>query len=223
MLKGLILKDIYSVKFQILGGVALMFLPNVLMMLGGGGMAEDDFGGFGSVIVYGLLNYITITMCSSFMLNTLEFDEKSGWAKMQRTMPVTEGQIIAGKYLAMGAVLGILTGLSLLCNLFGVIVFEAAAEPLISLPAIMALLQLITLSVCFVLGYRFGSKVTLILYIGVELVVLVGAFLVIVGFIKENISAVALRIIAYGGLPALTSVVIAVCYNSGKKAVERDI
>lgn len=222
-MKGLILKDIYSVRLQMVGGVALLLLPNLLMFIAGNNIPLDDFNGLVGAIIYGVMNYITITLSSSFLLNTLELDEKSGWAKMQRTMPVTDGQIIMAKLLAMGEVLGILTGLSLFFNIFGTILFKVNAESLIALPIAMSLMQTIIMSVCFVFGYRFGSKITIIVYIGVELVVLAGAIMILVGFINKNISTAALRGIAYGGLPALTAAVIAVCHNAGKKAVTRDI
>lgn len=224
-MKGLILKDIYSVRFQIFGGVALMLLPNLMLILMGGGyfVGAETADARLSIFVYGLMNYITVTLCSSFLLNTLDFDEKSGWARMQRAMPVTGGQIIAGKLLAMGAVLGILTGLSLFCNVFGAVVFEIPAEPLVTMPFIMALLQAAVLSVCFMQGYRFGSRSTLIVYIAAELVIAAGAVLLLVGLIRENISPLMLRVIAYGAVPALAAALIALSCKFGKKAVMRDI
>lgn len=224
-MKGLILKDIYSVRFQIFGGIALMLLPNLMLMLMGGGyfVGAETADARLSIFVYGLMNYITVALCSSFMINTLDFDEKSGWVKMQRAMPVTGGQIIAGKLLAMGAVLGILTGMSLIGNVFGAVVFEISAEPLITMPFIMALLQAAVLSVCFMQGYRFGSRSTLIIYIAAEIVIAAGAVLVLVGLIQENISLTALRIIAYAGVPALTAALMFLSCKFGKKAVMRDI
>lgn len=224
-MKGLILKDIYSVRFQILGGIAIMLLPNLLLVLAGGDLSGEEGMSVGvlNIVVYGGINYITVTLCSSFMLNTLEFDEKSGWARIQRAMPVTDGQIIAGKLIAMGAVLGILTGLSLICNSFGIVVFGISAEPLIAMPLIAALLQGITLSVCFAVGYRYGSRCTLIVYIIVELIVVAGIALLLIGLIQEKISDVMLRAIVYGAVPAFTAAVTALCFTFGKKAVMRDI
>ncbi|MDE6728810.1 MAG: hypothetical protein K2J80_12880, partial [Oscillospiraceae bacterium] len=71
-MKGLVLKDIYSVKFQILGLLAIMLLPNIMLMLSGGNMGGEESGVLGdflSVLVYGMMNYISVTLCSSFLLN----------------------------------------------------------------------------------------------------------------------------------------------------------
>lgn len=220
-MKGLILKDIYGVRFQIFGGIALMLLPNFILMVSGGDTGTADVRL--NIFVYGMVNYVNVSLCSSFMLNTLDFDEKSGWTKMQRAMPVSDGQIFAGKLLATCVVLGILTGLSLICNVLGAIVFKLPAEPLIIMPFIMALLQTATLSVCFAQGYRFGSRSTLIVYIAADLVIAAGAVLLLVGLIQELVSLAMLRAIAYGAVPALAAAVIVICFISGKKAVARDI
>lgn len=225
-MKGLVLKDIYSVKFQMLGGIAIMLLPNIMLMISGGDMSGDEadvLNDFLSVMIYGIMNYISVTICSSFLLNTLEFDEKSGWAKMQRAMPVTGEQIIGGKFIAMAIVLGILTVLSLICNITGVIFFKQPAEPLIAMPFIAALLQTITLSLCFMAGYHFGSKITTLMYILTEIVVVAGLSFLIIGMVNESISGTALRIIAYAAIPVLTAAVTVFSFISGKKAVMRDI
>lgn len=224
-MKGLVLKDIYSVRFQIFGGIAIMLIPNFMLMVSGGNFGDDQ-GMMDvrlNIFVYGMLNYIIVSICSSFMLNTVEFDEKSGWAKMQCAMPVTGGQIFAGKLIAMGVVLGILTGLSLICNVFGAIVFGLPAEPLVTMPFIMALLQAATLSVCFAQGYRFGTRSTLFVYIAEELVIAAGAVLLLLGIIREQIPTVMLRVIAYGVIPAVAAAVIVLCCKLGKKAVMKDI
>ncbi len=225
-MKGLILKDIYGVKAQILGGIALLFLPHIIVILAGGGMAVDDsgmLGDFAGIFLYGLMNYVTIVLCSSFVLNTLGFDEKSGWMKMQRAMPVTETQIIVGKLLSMGVILGILLGISLIGNAVGMVVFGIPAEPLITMPFAAAFLQAMVLSVCFTLGYRFGSKSTLLYYIAAQLVIAAGLVLLIVGVVGGIVTPVILRVIVYGAIPILTAAVIAVCCKCGKKAVMRDI
>lgn len=225
-MKGLVLKDIYSVKFQILGGIALMLLPNIMLMISGGDLSGGESGAlidFLSVMIYGGMNYISITLCSSFLLNTLDFDEKSGWVKMQRAMPLSGGQIFGGKLIAMAVVLGILTVLSLICNITGIIFFKQPAEPLTAMPFIAALLQAVTLSLCFMVGYRFSPKFTTLTYISTEIIVAAGLILLIIGLVKESISGTALRIIAYAAIPALTAAVTAVSFISGKKAVMRDL
>ncbi|MDE6728055.1 MAG: ABC-2 transporter permease, partial [Oscillospiraceae bacterium] len=154
---------------------------------------------------------------------TLEYDEKSGWAKMQRAMPVTGGQIIGGKFAAMAFVLGILTALSLICNITGVIFFKLPAEPLIALPFITALLQAITLSLCFMAGYRLSSKFTMLIYLSTEIVIAAGVIFVIIGIANESLSGTAVRIISYAAVPVLTATVTEISFIFGKKAVMRDI
>ena len=225
-MKGLVLKDIYSVKFQLLGGLAITLLPNIMLMLSGGDFSGGEPGAlndFLSVLIYGIMNYISITLCSSFLLNTLEYDEKSGWAKMQRAMPLSGEQIIGGKFIAMAIVLGILTVMSLICNFTGVIFFGQPAEPLTAFPFIAALLQAITLSLSFMAGYRFSSKITMLTYISTQIIIAAGLVFMIIGTVNGSVSMTALRVIAYAAIPALTAAVTIVSVIGGKKAVMRDI
>ena len=224
-MKGLVLKDIYSVRFQLFGGFALMLLPNIMLIISGGDLSggEGGLNRFLSVMIYGGMNYISITLCSSFLLNTLEFDEKSGWAKMQRAMPLSGGQIIGGKLIAMAIVLGIMTVSSLVCNLTGVIFFDRPVEPLIALPFIAGFLQTITLSLCFMAGYRFSSRITMLTYILTELVIAAGIIFLIIGMVTEKVSETAVRAITYAAIPVLTAAVTVICFISGKKGVMKDL
>lgn len=217
-MKGLVLKDIYSVRFQLFGGLAIMLLPNLMLIISGGGITDGEtFGSIVPIVIYGLMNYISVTLCSSFLLNTLEYDEKSGWAKMQYAMPVSSKQIIGGKLIAMAIVLGILTVLSLICNITGVIFFKLPIEPLIALPFIAAFLQAVTLSLCFLLGYRFGAKCTLPVYIILQLILAAGIVFLIIGIVTGKFSATAVRLIVYAAVPALTAAAAIVSFINGKQ------
>ncbi|MBD5129483.1 MAG: hypothetical protein HDT43_06115 [Ruminococcaceae bacterium] len=226
-MKGLVLKDIFGVRFQMFGAVALMLLPSLMLILGGGGMAVAE--GIEpppielSVLLYGLVNYISITLCSSFLVNTLGFDERSGWAKMQRTMPVTGGEIIGAKFAAMGLILAMLTVMSLIVNIVCAQLFKIPLEPMIALPFVMCMVQAMSLSPTFTLGYRFGAKATTAAYICI-MVLLAAAMAVIVFMVfAGDIGAAALRVIAYAVMPALTAAVVAVSWITGKRAVMVDI
>lgn len=224
-MKGLVLKDLYSVKLQLLGGLALMLLPNIMMMISGGDLSGGEsveMIDFLSVVIYGVMNYISVTLCSSFLLNTPEYDEKSGWCKMQRAMPVTDGQIIGGKFIVMALVLGGLTVLSLICNITGVIFFNQPPEPLTAFPFIAALLQAIPLSLCFAAGYRTSSKYIMLIYLSIEIIIAAGVILLIVEAVNESVSETALRIISYAGIPVIAAAAISLGFIVGKKAVMKD-
>ncbi len=229
-MKGLVLKDIYGVKFQILGALAVMLFPALGLILLGGGMFVGDgemaAGGVGSMIALlpiGIMNYVSITLCSSFLLNTLGYDEKSGWSKMQRTMPLTGGQIVGAKFCAMGLVLGMLTLMSLIVNLLVTVLFRMPPEPMIALPFVMCMLQIVALSPTFALGYRFGSRATSAVYIGfMVLTATAGIWLTFLIF-GGDLSAAALRVICYAAIPVIAAAVAAASWAAGKKAVMFDI
>ncbi len=227
-MKGLILKDIYGCRFQIIGGFAIMLFPMIMMSLAGGGMAVADaennyVQSIVGIVVYGMINYMSIVICSSFYLNTLSYDEKSGWAKMQRAMPLTGGQIIGGKFLGVGAVVGTLTLISLAFNLFSAIIYEMPFEPMIAMPLCLGFLEMMTLLPVIVLEYRFGAKSVIWLYYIVMGIIAAGTIALAAAFLVGDITAAAMRGIAYGGIPALFAVILTVCYVAGKKAVTVDI
>lgn len=228
-MKGLILKDVYGCRFQIIGGFAIMLIPMLLMALSGGGMAVSDkesgsqFIGSIGVILYGMINYMSIVICSSFYLNTLSYDEASGWTKVQRAMPLTGGQIIGGKFFGVGAVVGVLTVISVAFNAVSALVFEMPMEPMITMPLCIGLAEIVTMFPTIVLGYRLGSRVVSWVYFAFLIPIAAGMVALTVAFFTGNISANALRVIVYAGLPVLTVVVAVLCFVTGKRAVMLDI
>lgn len=214
-MKGLILKDLYGVKFQIICAFLIMLLPIVMMTFGdmremGAGMVS---------ILNGLLNYVVITTCSSFLLNTLDFDERSGWSKMQRGMPLSGGKIIGAKFLTMGLVLAALTLIFLAANVVGVFVHGLPIEAAVTMPLCLCMVQTMALSPTFALGYRFGYKATTAAYIGFEVILAAAMIWLLFMIFGGDIGGTALGIICYAALPALTAAVIAVSWITGKKAV----
>ncbi|MCX4355019.1 MAG: ABC-2 transporter permease [Oscillospiraceae bacterium] len=225
-MKGLVLKDIFGVRFQILGAVAVMLLPLLMLILSGGAMAVDEETNVPAeiyVLIYGIVNYISITLCSSFLVNTLGFDERSGWSKIQRTMPLSGGKIIGAKFLSMGLVLAALTSLSLIINVINALLFKIPLEPMITMPLCMCMVQAIALSPTFTLGYRFGAKTTSAAYIGFMVLLAAAMIAVVFMLFMGDIGITALRIISYAGLPALTAAVVAVSWVTGKRTVNVDI
>lgn len=224
-MKGLVLKDLFGVRFQMLGALVLMLFPSLMLMLAGGGMAVDESAGMTeiAVLVYGIVNYVSITLCSSFLVNTLGFDERSGWSKIQRTMPLSGGKIIGAKFLSMGLVLAALTSLSLIINVINALLFKIPLEPMITMPLCMCMVQAIALSPTFTLGYRFGAKTTSAAYIGFMVLLAAAMIAVVFMLFMGDIGITALRIISYAGLPALTAAVVAVSWVTGKRTVNVDI
>lgn len=219
-MKGLVLKDIYNVRFQIIVGLAIMLYPNLMLMLAGStGNTSNDM----SPVVYGLVNYISITVCSSFMLNTISDDYRTGWAKVQRTMPVSAKQIVGAKMLATALIIGFLTVVSLIFNIIGAIAFDLELEPLITMPFVFALLQMITLSVAVVLGFRSKARFITPIYIGMVVLIAAAVVVLLFGVIEKVISIEMLRIIAYAAIPTASAATVTVCCKNGRKAVECDI
>lgn len=225
-MKGLVLKDLYGVRLQMIGAAALMLFPLLALVLMGGGMAVDKESFVPAeitVLIFGLVNYISITLCSSFIVNTLGYDERSGWSKIQRAMPLTGGKIIGAKFLAMGLIVAALTVLALASNIASAAVFGIPPEPMITMPLCMCMVQITALSPTFALGYRFGAKATSAVYIGFVVLAAAAIIAVLFPFYMGDIDIAALRIIAYIGLPVLTAAVVAVSWVTGKRAVMVDI
>lgn len=227
MLKGLILKDIYNVRFQIIGGIFIMMYPNILMWFSAPDMESQQafmgMPGFFGVFIYGMLNYMTITVCSSFMLNTISDDYRTGWAKMQRTMPLSAEQIVGAKMLTIVIIIGMLTAISLVCNIIGAFILEIRIEPMITMPFVMAILQMITLSVAVVLGYK--SKARLIIPVYTLMVFAIAAVIIalVYGVANGVVSLTMLRVIAYAIVPVIAAATVIICRKASRKAVEGDI
>lgn len=229
-MKGLILKDIYSIRFQIIAAFLLTLFPNFMLMMAGGGMsaAEDsllsaDQMNLISTTIYGLVNYITITVFSSFLLNTLEDDNLSGWMKMQRTMPVSGTQIIGGKILATLMIIGLLTGVSLILNIIASLLFGIGLELMIAMPLCCGLLQVITLCPVFPISIKIGTKFTTALYVGLVVIIAIAMGVLLISTLSSDVSESTLRICMYGALPVLACAVMALSFAAGKKSCETDL
>ena len=228
-MKGLILKDVYGCRFQIVCGFAFMLLPMLMLILAGGGESlynEGDqvefMNNFKSAL-FGMVNYMSIVVCSSFYLNTLNYDEASGWTKMQRTMPVSGWQIIGGKFLGVGCAVGVLTLISIVFNFINAMIFDIPMEAMIAMPICFGLTEIVTLLPTIVLGYRFGAKSVTWVYFAIMLLMASGIITLVVLFFYDNNRVNLLRLGAYGVLPVLAVIVIVVCFFTGKRAVTVDI
>lgn len=216
MLKGLILKDIYTVRFQLIVSMLLMLIPDLVVSL-----AADSFGGSGdigqimTIFLFGAANLICICLFSSFILNTLNDDVNSGWCKIVRTMPVSSGQAVGAKFASSAVVVGITTAVSLIFNIVGIIVQGLPAEPLIMLPVCLAVFQMAVLSPVFPLAMKLGTRSTSLIYVFTLVILLSGAVTALYLALISGNSLVLLRVIFYGGLPVLAAVSVILSYRAG--------
>lgn len=221
-MKGLILKDIYSIRSQLAKAILIMFMPSAIMWVAGGGMSVGAQSA-AALIVYGLMNYLSITIFTSFSLNTLSYDINSGWVKMERTCPVSGGGIIMGKLIVTLIVIGVITAVSLLFNLISVLLFEMKPEFMIAIPLCCACLQVIALSPSFPLAMKIGVKYTEVIYLGFEIILACGIGLFAFAAFGGNLPAALIRVLVYAGLPALAVVTFVLSYQTGKKQCLADI
>lgn len=221
-MKSLILKDLYGISFQLKVSLLLFALPYLMEFFAGIGMtvSEDPMAADGVVILYGLMNYITITIFSSLFLNTVSEDLRSGWARFQRTLPLTSGQIVGGKIFASLALIGVLAALSIASNMVPVLLGNANAEPLIMIPLVLGFLQAAALTPVFPIAMRFGIKTANLLYL--IFMILAAIVMVVLAFmIGANDLPLALtRLILYGGAPLLAAAVTAVSFCAARRALE---
>ena len=156
-MKGLVLKDVYNVRFQMFSGMAILMFPYILMLICGMFDSSEDnilndeiFGINGGVVMLILLSYVSITMNSSFMLNTIVDDKRSGWAKMQRTMPISSAKIIGAKMIANGVIVGGLTLIVIVVNMIGFFTLDLPLELLITAPLVENIDEIAFRVICYV-------------------------------------------------------------------------
>ena len=227
-MKGLILKDLYTIKTQIIVGAIICLYPAVLFHLGLANMTAEMGNPNGEPLlsfITLLISYCFIVPFSSFLLNTMKSDYESGWLKIQRTMPLNAGEAIGSKLVCTGIVIGCFALLALIVNVIVLIREPEAfiAEIVIAGPVCIGLLQVIAIAPCFPLGMKIGVKKTDGLYL--TFVILTAIILVIFGFaaFSNEISSAVIRIICYGVLPAAAVLVTFISYKAGKNQIVKDL
>ncbi len=228
-MKGLILKDLYEIRFQLICGGLLMLLPYVILAV----MGEDIVAGDSQmpselsemmiVVMFGMLNFICIAVFSSMLLNTVGSDLACGWSKYQRTMPVSSEKIIGAKLAATALVVAGLVFISLVFNIIGIVAYGLSAEVMIAIPIICGLLQITALSPVFPVSTKIGYKGANGIYIGFELIVIIAAVIVMFMAFSNDVSQEILRAVFYGALPAVTLLSVFASYEAGKKAVATEL
>lgn len=229
MLKGLILKDLYEIRFQLICGGFLMLLPYVILAVMGDSITAGDsqmpseLSKMMIVVMFGMLNFICIAVFSSMLLNTVGSDLACGWSKYQRTMPVSSERIIGAKLLTTALVVAGLILISLAFNIIGIFSHGLNAEVMLAIPVICGLLQITALSPVFPVSAKIGYKCANGIYIGFELIVIIGAVVVMFMAFSNDVSPVVLRLIFYGALPAVTLLSVFTSYKAGKRAIAADL
>ena len=228
MLKGLILKDLYEVRISILLSFVFFAYPHILMLITPDTfistdtrMAQDII----STMIFALLNYTTITLFSSFILNTLSTDEKTGWSKIERTMPLSNSQIIWAKLLTIFI---IVSGLVLFCITFNVIIYFMTEcvlnlELLIAIPVCIGLMQTTTLSLILPLAYKLGVKRSSVLYLVLTILIAIIFIIGMFAALSNDLSVTALRLIFYVGLPILSAGSVVLSWKTGSVLCGRDL
>lgn len=197
-LKGLILKDLYLVRIQILIVAIVLAVYIVMALISSGGGSIGTFTGTYSVVVMSLLP-ITI----------LNFDEKSKWGRYSAAMPVSRRANVLSKYIIMivlsvinAAVIGLVYTLSKESARMIFIVFILAAS-------------LTTGSVVTALGYKFGSTNARFIFTAVIFVAVISAVAVAGGIsisfgneLGSGLTIAALIFLAASALVCLASYMI---------------
>ena len=221
-MKGLILKDLYAVRFQLIVSLVLMLIPCGVFTYIFAAAEKTDGSEFIIMMMCCILNYCCIVIFSSFVLNTVQEDVTSGWIKLQGTFPVKSGTAITAKFAVTFIVVGMLTLISLIFNItvMAILKINMNAELMLAIPIAFALMELIALLPCMVHKYKttraaFDYPLIMILTAIVGIVI---AFVAMSG----DISFTLLRVILYIILPVVTAAVAAASYSYGKKVVVRE-
>lgn len=209
-MKGLILKDIYGIRFQVIIGLLIMLFPNIMFFLAGGGLnigTEGTVDNIIGIMMYGIMNILNIMLFSSSILNTLKDDAANGWAKYQLTMPVTKEQIVTAKLVSTLINIGTLVLLSMIFNLIAVFLFKMPLELMLTMPICIGVIQLIALLPAFPISMRLSPNVANVLYTCFMCIVLIAAIVVVTLMLDNTLPMFIMRIVFYAVIPVIAVVV----------------
>lgn len=221
-MKGLILKDLYCTRFQLILALLLALPLNLLMIFAGGGMLVELAGTTMEIVAYvpyAMINFMTITCFGSLMLNTLKDDVSTGWSIIQMTMPICRSKIVTSKMLSSVVFIMILVLFCYIQNVFATIMFGGSAEILLVMPIAFGMVEAIALFISFPLALRLGTKLAEalnLLFIITEMIGLTIA-LFIIG--DTGASVTALRLMFYVALPLITLLAAVISHKAAQKAL----
>ncbi len=222
-MKGLILKDLYCTRFLAICMLLLMLLPNLMLVLVGGGMlvsAEEnssvplDVSGF---MVYGLMNFVNIAVCSSVALSVASIDRNCGWDRFQRATPVTAGQIVLSRIISTYIIVGAFTLYSIALNLMSGLIFNMNIELLIAIPLAIGFFEVAVISPVYPLSLKLGIKLANYIHLGMMMLGMALIIGVATLALSSSVPFLMMRLVAYAGLPLIAAASGFASYKAGKK------
>ena len=223
-MKGLIKKDFYLIRFQLIGAlIGMLLLGYLCFSVASGRNFETATGYVMRIVLPTLIDYVVIVIGSSFFLNTIAEDLRCGWVKLQRAMPVSEKQAVGAKLISTYILIGALVLFSALFNLLFWATYGGTLELVLTIPLCIGLFQVVSLSPVFPLGQRYGVNLAQTLYIVLEILVTIVASIAMFPALSGDISLTALRTAFYVALPLLAAAVGTVSFQWGSKLLSADI
>lgn len=201
MLKGLILKNLYSLRFTLILVGALQAFHYFFMVLALVGMTEGFFRDNEAPELYMVISafdFVFILLFSSFALNPVAEDKKSGWEEFSLTLPVKNDSAFYAQLVAAGVNTLINILIAIVANLlFAAITGSSNFEILLIIPFVSGLLELSAISYFLMLGKKFTFHVAEILYVAILILIAAAAIVLAVLLLSSVLSAEVIRIIGY--------------------------
>ena len=221
-MKGLVLKDIYTVRFQVAAALMIMLFPNIVaLFLDSGSNMPKQMSDLIMLFIHGSLNFINICIFSSFVLNTLEDDVNSGWHDIVSTFPVSRRVITGAKLVSSGMIVALLTVVSLVFNVIACIKNGLPAEPMIAVPICIGVIQMGVLCPVFPLARRFGTKRAGAIYLALEIIITIAAVVLMAVLLDSGNASVLMRVVFYAAAPLAAGISVWLSYLFGGKVGNR--
>lgn len=217
-MKGLIAKDWYIVRTQLILSFCIFLLPNIFLLLYFGGFdpAQEMTDGLMPTLMSGMVSVFSILGCSSFMINTVNEDVTSGWTEYALTAPVSKRKLCAAKIINSIILTAVLSAVSFSVSLFAA---EKCGirEIMTAVPVCAAFLQIAAISPVFPLAIRFGARKASAFYI-FFLILAVGILAAACILLLNSEHIMRLRWVFYGGIPAIAAISVGLSLGFGKKS-----
>lgn len=190
MLKGLVLKNLYSSRFYIISTAILQIIMYVFMVLTIDILHERFMIAELSIFPYIIwaIEFIFIMLFSSFSLNPILEDKKCGWENFVPTLPVKEGTQLKARLIAAGIYVMINTLLVIIVNtVIAVIIDKVLVEAFYLMPVVTAALEFTALSVGIRMNKKLSFHVAEIWYVVIIVIYMIAAICFIVMYLSEEI------------------------------------
>lgn len=223
-MKGLILKDFYLIRFQlIIASVGALLIAYLCCSVASSTGLDSPPGDVCRILVPAMFDYVVIVIGSSFFLNTIAEDFNSGWVMQQRILPVSDRQAIGAKLISTYILIGALALFSVGFNLVFWLSYGGTLEIMLAAPLCVGLIQVIILSPVFPLGQRYGLKSANTVYLILVILMAIIAVIAMFPALSGDIPITALRIAFYGALPLIAAAVGAICFFNGSRLLNGDV